>query len=368
MNSQTITILGSGVALGVYVPALLVHQQLKKHLPADLVILEALYSDEKQALIQRRKQAFHKSFAAALMGQRMARDVRAELDPTRVQALFDSWAAQDRTEFLVFSGFWMSLLDEYRRFRAPKTIHGMTCRLDASVSTSWRTYKNAHPNNLDWWIFSRSKIEVGFQVEVDGVYPLAFEARNHALVVHGGGWGMGTYRDAIPELRKQGLSLEVVAYQAEEARGSGQDTSYYLLDPSWVPWRKGPAGCHEFPRLGQVHTDGSITYECPTDHHRLLDIIARSKAIVSKPGGASLLDSFASATPLIMLDAFGSYETHNAELWEHLGFGIAYTRWKELGFSTAVLETMHRKIVAYAKTCPDFAASLLSHQERKLAS
>ena len=111
-SRATITILCSGVALGVYVPALLVNHQLRARGAAtEVVVLESLFTAEKQARILQNKAAFHRDFAVAKMGQRMARDVRPNLDAQRVERLYQGWVAEERRLFIVFSGFWMPLLE-----------------------------------------------------------------------------------------------------------------------------------------------------------------------------------------------------------------------------------------------------------------
>jgi UDP-N-acetylglucosamine:LPS N-acetylglucosamine transferase len=82
------------------------------------------------------------------------------------------------------------------------------------------------------------------------------------------------------------------------------------------------------------------------DHHALHDVIRAAKAIVSKPGGCTLIDSLAAATPVVFLEPYGYAEASNASLWEHLGFGISYVAWKATGYDPAVLERLHANIVA----------------------
>jgi UDP-N-acetylglucosamine:LPS N-acetylglucosamine transferase len=97
--------------------------------------------------------------------------------------------------------------------------------------------------------------------------------------------------------------------------------------------------------------------------HPFYDVIRRSKAIVSKPGGCTLIDSLSSATPVVFLEPYGSAERSNGKIWEHLGFGISYTAWRETGYDASVLEQLHSNILSRTRASIDYpravAAELL---------
>ena len=67
--------------------------------------------------------------------------------------------------------------------------------------------------------------------------------------------------------------------------------------------------------------------------------------MVSKPGGGTLLDSLTAATPIVLLPPWGEPEAKNGELWEELGFGIDFQRWRETGFDYRVLEDLHHRLL-----------------------
>jgi UDP-N-acetylglucosamine:LPS N-acetylglucosamine transferase len=69
-------------------------------------------------------------------------------------------------------------------------------------------------------------------------------------------------------------------------------------------------------------------------------------AVVSKPGGGTLLDSLAAATPVVLLAPWGGPEAKNGALWEELGFGIDFQRWRRTGFDQCVLEDLHHSLLA----------------------
>jgi UDP-N-acetylglucosamine:LPS N-acetylglucosamine transferase len=68
-------------------------------------------------------------------------------------------------------------------------------------------------------------------------------------------------------------------------------------------------------------------------------------AVVSKPGGGTLLDSLAAATPVVLLPPWGEPEAKNGALWEELGFGIDVERWRKTGFDHHVLEDLHHRLL-----------------------
>ena len=71
----------------------------------------------------------------------------------------------------------------------------------------------------------------------------------------------------------------------------------------------------------------------------------------------TLVDSLASATPLVYLEPFGRHEEKNAELWMHLGFGISYSDWKAVDYSMETLEGLHRNLLKARGSYIDYAES-----------
>ena len=134
-----VTILCSGVALGVYVPALLVERQLmRRNIPTDVVVLERYYKAPQHQQLAALKTAYHHNFAMARLAHRMTSDVQSSLDEAQIEALLDQWQREDRLDFMVWSGFWMPVLDAYRKLMTPKRLAmrrslptGVACRMTA---------------------------------------------------------------------------------------------------------------------------------------------------------------------------------------------------------------------------------------------
>ena len=86
------------------------------------------------------------------------------------------------------------------------------------------------------------------------------------------------------------------------------------------------------PPLAQAKGTGELDYRNNFEYHVMFDLVREARAIISKTA-STLVDSLAAATPIVMLEPFGEHEQKNADLWEYLGFGIPYSKWKEADFS-----------------------------------
>jgi hypothetical protein len=362
MPDRTITILGSGVALGVYVPALLLRHQLDRPgLAAEVVLLEDLYSAAGLDALERLREAFHQRFELARVAQRMTTSVAPRLDRARVDALLAAWEGEGRREFVVWSGFWMPVLEEYRARRAPEPVEVDVCRIDATVSPSFRGVPPPRPGDREIWFWSWPDRRLEHELPVTGEAPVPYLDRDERLVVHGGGWGLGEHRRVAAELAGAGLALDQVVYRPGEAgaAAAGGATRTWMVRPDWRPWLRRPGAPPELPPFGEVSGGGAGAPLPPgfvhrAECHELYRLIRRSRAIVSKPGGGTLLDSLASATPVVFLEPYGAAEASNAELWIWLGFGVWYEDWRRSGYDPRVLARLSANLHGRAATTIDY--------------
>ena len=347
MRDASVSILTSGIGLGVYMPALLLEGQLRGlGVEAEVEVLEGYYTDDGQRRQLAHARACRDDFALARMAHRMARDVAPALDGARLDALLARWAAERRRRFMVWSGFWLPILERHRATLGEPLLVDR-CRIDAEVSASFRVHAELARDANEVWLWSWAERRTGFEIAVAAQAPLSFAARARRLVVHGGGWGIGTYRERLPDLRAAGWSCDVVVHDAREADGG--DDRWFMIDPAWRPWHRHERG-HVFPPLAEL---GAAPRS--TDEHALFQPIRCAMAIVSKPGGGTLIDSLAAATPIVLLEPYGYAEASNAALWEHLGFGVSYARWRETGFDEAVLRRLHENLRGRSARGPDYA-------------
>jgi hypothetical protein len=339
------TILTSAVGLGVYIPALLIRERLRSmgH-DADVEVLEELYEPSRLRDHIAHRKAHHDSFALAQIANRMARDVQHCLDPARVEKLLAHWACEERSRFIVWSGFWLPLLERYRALVPHLPLEIDHCRIDAEISASFRIFPALRDAGTEIWLWDGNSGEVVHEIPVTDAPPVAFAQRDNRLAVHGGGWGIGTYRETLGDLSQAGFAIDLVVHDAAEAEGRNVDDRCFMLDPAWEPWLRNAAGEFCFPPMIDPADISEVKPRGP--YHGLHDVIRQARAIVSKPGGCTLIDSLAAATPVVLLEAYGVAEQRNAQIWQRLGYGISLADWRASDFSGAVLEQLHRNILA----------------------
>nr|AEH57208.1 putative diacylglycerol glucosyltransferase [Prochloron didemni P1-Palau] len=279
------------------------------------------------------------------MAQKLAKDITPSIDSVRVADLLVTWKQERRRRFMIFSGFWIPVIEQYLQEIEIPDISIDLCHMDASISTSWKLYNTTHPAFRDIWFFNweKKKLSYYFPISEDRIVP--YEKRLNRFLIHGGGWGVGTYKNKIPELEQQGIKLDVIAYEPQDLENQIEENRYFMIDPEWKPWEKNDMGEHQFPPFGEVKDDGEIVFENNKLYPEVYSLIQQSRAIISKPGGATLIDSLSAATPLIWLDPYGEYENYNGLLWEALGFAISYQKWAESGYSIDLLEQLHQNLL-----------------------
>jgi hypothetical protein len=343
-ENPTVTILCSGVALGVYIPALLLNYQLQQqHLKTEVVILEHFYTPESQQKLKVHKQAYHQNFSMALMGHKMTRDIQVSLDNELVNSLLSTWEAENRGNFIVWSGFWMPIIEKYRHRVAPRIVNVDLCRIDADVSATFKNYTEFNENDREIWLWHWAQKKLVYELPVTTEQPIPYQDRANRFVIHGGGWGIGTYTSKIAELSEREIHLDIVAYEVAESIQNNPNNRYFMVDPTWSPWLQNKNDPPEFPPFGAI--DNPPNFKNRAEYHELFDVIRQSKAIISKPGGGTLIDSLASATPIILLEPYGYAEQSNSDIWEYLGYGISYEKWKEMNYDLDILTKLHQNIL-----------------------
>jgi hypothetical protein len=358
--NPTVTILCSGVALGVYIPALLLNHQLQQQqLKTAVAILEHLYTPASQQKLNDHKRAYHQNFSMALMAHKMTKDIQFSLDRQLVDRLLSSWEIEGRCDFIVWSGFWMPIIEKYRQRVSPKQVNVDLCRIDADVSATFKSYTNFDRHDREIWLWNWREQKLGYELPVTTEAPIPYLARSDRFAIHGGGWGIGTYTNKIAELEANNISLDIVAYEVAESTQRNPNNRYFMVDPNWSPWLQDPNQQPEFPPFGEVNN--SPNFKNRAEYHELFDVIRQSKAIISKPGGGTLIDSLASATPIILLEPYGYAEQSNADIWEYLGYGIGYDKWKALNYDRAILEQLHQNILNRSQPALNYAHSYAEH-------
>ncbi|MCY9532550.1 hypothetical protein M5X04_24915 [Paenibacillus alvei] len=379
LNTSPITILTSGNSLGAYVPGIRLVEQLRRRgIPAEAEVLERLFPEETRRNMIRTKQLFHNSFEAAKMGTRMARDIGLTLDEGAVANLLQRWRDEGRSAFLAVTGFWIPVLQRYEKMMHPEPIRAEFLRLDTVDTPSYRPYEDVYPRYRHHWLYRLGRegtSELYAKLTMSDADFVPYPERERRIVVHGGGWGIGTYRSKIANIQRY-YSLAIVAYHSEEVLDALPCDRIYMSDPNWHPWLEESLSYDQtmqaaqttqttltnlsnqidtaYPPMAEWKRNEPLTYERGTNGPLLYEVIRNSLAIVSKPGGGTLIDSLSSATPLIFLEPFGEHERANAELWEELGFGISYDRWLEADCSWEMLYELHCNLKSQTLSLSDF--------------
>jgi hypothetical protein len=342
-----LTVLTSAVGLGSYVAALLHHALLRNAgYQVDVEVIEGWFTDQHIGRHLMHQKAFHRDFRLALAGRRMAGSVEGRLDDERINRLLTTWRRDGRVRFLVWSGYWLPVLERYTAAVPDMRIELDFCRIDAVESDSFRVHHEpAGVVRRELWLWNWQRRALGGRLPVGAGAPLPFAERARRLVAHGGGWGLGTYAEVLTELSLAGYALDVLGPGSPDWDGRGPLDRRYVSDPGWHPWVRNAAGELTFPPLGEVRPNGEVRYRSQLGFPAAHVNVREAMAVVSKPGGGTLLDSLAAATPIVLLPPWGQPEAKNGALWEELGFGIGFERWRETGFDHSVLEDLHHRLL-----------------------
>ncbi|GKU26634.1 UDP-glucuronosyltransferase [Clostridium folliculivorans] len=363
MNSKVV-ILCSGFGLGFYVPGLLISNSFtKKDIESEVVVFEDYVVKEKRDNILVNKTAYHDNFKAALLAQRMPWDIRQSFDTKKVDMLLNSWKENEIENFIVLSGHWVFLLEEYKKRFNLEKINAQIIYIDCKPSPSWKSLNKYIQNYSDGYaetfLFDYDNNEVKYTIGIEEDDVIIFEERENRFMIHGGGWGMGTYKDKIPELEEQGFGLDIIAYKIEEASQQKAKNRYFMMDPQWTAWGHEKHNKAVFPPFAEIIADKETKFITKDEYHPSFDLAKSCKAMISKPGGGTLIDSLNACTPIILLDPFGDHEKKNAELWKSLGFGISYDKWKEAGFDMEILNKLHRNLLKQKKISKDYTTEYI---------
>ena len=335
-------ILGSSIALGVYVPALSVKKQLEKsgdHV--DLIFLEELYRD-KESVMEETKRSFHNDFRLAKLSYRIPTRNKAALDPETTEMFLRELVQKQYDLIISFSGFWTEFLNRLQNESSYYENRIALIHMDAGLSLSWKG--TVRTNMKEYWLYRLEDQRIICSLEK----AKALSRKSRRILVHGGGWGIGEYQNKIARLNELGFPLDIIIYYPEEADPSDTRNDYYLLDPNW----KNDSEKTEYPRLLKYQSGEWTEF---ADNHQINPIrilIENDIAILSKPGGGTLSDSLVTGTPLILSEELASYENENGMMWEQCGFGIRFEKFLDLPEKEIALQKMQQRLCETAADLP----------------
>lgn len=365
-----IAVLTSGVALGVHVPGLLLSRRLAEQGVAVRVhVLEAWWSPSDRERLTRSRDAFQRDFRLALATQQLRRRHDELVSREARRRIHAGWDRDGVSRFVVLSGFWLPIVDAYVRERGGGDGHGGgtgggpavdTLHLDSVDSPSFTPYADGAGAHRAVRLMDHPSGTLPWSVPVLDAPAVPWERREDRVLVHGGGWSLGTYREAARRLEAAGVGIDLVlgSSDPDPVTARGERTRCFRIDPGWNAWDD-PG----FPPLLPV--PGTAVDAAPAvwtrgdgPAHPSFALTRHARATVSKPGGGSLLDGLWAATPTVLLEPFGAHEERNAELWIRLGLGVRMADWQESGHSGELLLGLHRRALELRSRVPDYARHL----------
>ena len=355
-----IRILTSTMGLGTYVPALLLADYLKgRQKDCQVQVIESYLGDEKLNKFLMNKEQYHQSFKVARLGHKLSeKKLSGLLEASEEAAVINEWDSEPAEAFLVMSGNWLDVLLRYLQLGRIEADSVYMIHMDVGITPSWFRFANltVFPHLR---VYDEEGVNYRFEypeLEKKDLFEDGAEEKPW-IYLHGGGWGMGTYRECGQKL-KESLPYRVrtTIHHMDEADFL-EGWEYYLMDPEWRPWNS-ENGCL-YPSIYRV-CDAHRKIKIPNEHHQgMYSLYQNSCAIISKAGGGTLMDSLITATPLVFIDPIAKHEEENQKLWVKLGLGIRLEDWEKENYSLAVLKKLYENILDYRRKIPGIGESVL---------
>lgn len=336
-------LLTSAMGLGTYVPALHIRDGLEeKGFSVKLCLYEDYFSDETMSEYKRSKDAYHKDMRVAVAAHKMAsKRLKSALKSETLERILDEWQKDEVRKFVLLSGNWITLVRRYKEERCQE-IEAYIVHMDIGVAPSFKHFQNEDA------LFSEI-----YPIDSDGVHALidnhfeekaATEREDNKirLYVHGGGWGMGNYQSIADKLMlRDDIDLLLASYGTDEMK---EGVTYSLLDAEWEPWKLDDNGRHQYPKMRTNLNNNQMVCIDNSYSNGLYSLYSQCDALISKPGGATLMDSLIVGVPMIFITPIAEHEKVNAEAGVKLGLGISYEDWKESGFDVNILKKLKDNI------------------------
>jgi len=351
-------VLSSGLGLGHYLPALAIRDELcLMGIDAGVDVYEEHLGPARRSRIDVTKRAYRRDDRLARVGERLSGSLAPELDEESLAAVAAWWETQRAERFIVLSGYWWQAVESYWSKLWPRRCAIHWCHIDAAESPSWKTVPGKNHGQHVWPASAaRGEVTSWIRMSQRAVKPVTERPRR--FLVHGGGWGLGAYREAAADLLSSGNEVDVIVSEASDAGTSAGGARFFHDDPDWRPWSRGANGQFGFPPVSQVGPGIVPHYARMSECSGVFELISECWAVISKPGGATLWDAMTSCIAFIFLPAHGPHEARNADLWCALGWGLRYDEWRKNGFPLEPLAEIHRKLLAAVERLPVYTEIL----------
>lgn len=308
---KKVCILTSEMGLGAYIAAVNLRRTILEKdegTVCDLLMYEILMPKEKRERLPQYRQAFHNDKRLAVAGHLMMNKFENNQDEEAILDLYKKWDDIGYNKFVVMSGNWLPIIEGYG-VNEDKVI---CIRLDCSPTVTWLKYDYSEKLFETIWILGKDDKEPNFVLYKD-LNPLAITERIKQVFVHGGGWGMGNYLEILGDLVKK-IKTVTLAYDPKDCVLKDLNNTYLLLDSDWK------AGSEDiFPVLHEIDDFGNVGQSKING----IDIMKASVAVVSKPGGGTIIDSLATLTPMVYLDPISKHEQTNLDFYLNRGLGLS---------------------------------------------
>lgn len=327
-------ILTSGIGFGTYIPSVVLMQQLKEAgIDVSMEILEMLFLDEKKERLLENQRRYHNDFKAAKVAMRLpAMKQLDNFDDAHITELIRRWDIQKISYFIVFSGNWQHILEEYGRNHE---IHIYCVHMDCVTAPSWQGFMLE--NERETWLIGQ-----GDELPEEVLYPdekiNPLDKRGQKLLVHGGGWSLGLSN--IREKLAEASGYEIRLIDCSMESKSQEDTIQYFGTGEWRVYEDTK---RLFPPLYYEGRDINRI-----DEHYVYRLEKESLAVLTKAGGGTLCESLSGIVPVILTESVAWHEEMNKKKWIKHGFGLSFEGWKESGFSKELLEDCYQKLYIQA--------------------
>ncbi|SES64079.1 hypothetical protein [[Clostridium] polysaccharolyticum] len=340
---MNIKLLTSAMGLGTYVPALHLREYFRQQgYTVTMDVFENYFSEEVLAKYLKNKREYHKSFKVAKLGHKLAqKKLGTALEEEMIDAISKKWEKEKVQKLVILSGNWIPVVEQYRmQIHDDSSLCAVIVHMDIGTAPSWSNFSNPDLFYKEILPIDETGVQYIFEVPVpkeDTSVPKEKPVFN----IHGGGWGMGDYRERKQEIQAaMDCHMFVLAHEQEEMIQE-KDVQYILMDTRWKPWIADESGEYEFPVMLDGETGKKLENQ---SMHDLYQIYKQCDAVISKPGGGTMLDGIACEVPIVFLEPVAEHERKNQEAYEKLGLGISFSKWKESGYSLEILSELREKI------------------------
>lgn len=343
-DSHTIVILSSLVGYGAFIPALLLYKQLESEgRSVQLHVIENYYSDDKKAVFEQTRTAFRKNPKLVRIASGLSGQLEKNLSQEGEEELAGRWREEGCCRFVCFSGLWSGLLA--RVAETDRRVKIVFCKVDSGFSSAWKNIDPLLLQHHHTSFFNAEEGTIRYKISPQGIEPCPFDQRDNAVLLHGGGW----YLDGFAK-QADAIGRHYTCRPVQRASDLHQPPAKHI-EPirenyTWDPLHNNDH-FHTLPSY-------SLLSRPERRYVGLWELINGCGAIVSKPGGMTLMDSLITATPLVMLEPAGKNEEDNGRLWQRLELGIYYGDWEKADFSGFLLEEMHRNLLRKRSETTDF--------------